>query len=181
VCTLSTDGSVSTSLIVSNSNALNVLGSLTLLPTSTVHGEVSSQTTAPLLAVSGSLDVTGSTLVLVVGPGVHNVLVAQAGQLSGQLSNFTVVSSDPCTSVTSSQLVQSSSSLSVTVQTSDTCGSSLSAGAIAGIVVGCALVAALLVLALVLFHRHRTRLRDAQANTDLRGLELSELKRTSGQ
>jgi hypothetical protein len=192
LCTFVGNLVAGTSLAVSGNSSLVVEGDLQLTSSSTLTVYASPRIAGAFVRVRGRCTFAG-TLKLIVGRGSsaasrrrtdESVQVVDAQQTSGQFSAVTVTSSDPCTSVTSSDATYSGTGMSVLVQTTDSCAppsTGLSGGAIAGIAVGCVALAAIIVVAIVLLQRRARRRRDMQRNVMLQAEEMEQLQHASAQ
>jgi hypothetical protein len=135
VCTSTVSVVSNATLSVSTLSTLNVVGSVTLAPSSTLVVSITSEPQVALLTATSSITVNGVLHLSVGSVGSGTVTIASAPVIDGTFSSVQVASLDACTNVTSSSPMYTSSTISVAFQTSNTC-SGLSGGAIAGIVVG---------------------------------------------
>jgi hypothetical protein len=188
VCTLTRSAIIFSTLVVSNNSTLVVNGNLSFTPTSTLTAIVPFFGSIPLLSLTGLCRITGGMLRVVIGSrtglrrDTQTVTVVSASQVSGQFASSNVTSFDPCINVASSQVVYSSSTISVTLQTTNVCSNSsnsLSIGATVGLVIGSIAGVVLLVAALVLLNKRSRTQRDTKHNLFLRSTELEKLKRMS--
>lgn len=161
-------------LSVSTASTLSVIGTLTLTGTSTLLAAVPSVPVSPLLSSSAPAAING-TVVLVVGAvAAGSVTLVSAPAISGTFESLAVRSSEACTGATS--LVYSATTVTVTFQSVPLCSGQLSAGAVAGIVVGGVVVAAAVTLVVVLVLRKRVDIQDSRENARLREAQMNELQ-----
>lgn len=156
-----------TTLVLQDAQQLQVDDTVVLLPVTVTSLEVSSTNPgrAPII-VSGSLTLAG-TLQLTVPPSAGDgqavplITVVGEGRVQGAFSSVNVSSPDrPCDRVKGDF---DATTLSVLLRTDDCANGGLTAGAIAGIVVGSAVAVTLLVGALgwLYWRRRKTSLRGA--------------------
>lgn len=175
VCTSSVPVTASSVLVVSSSSSLSILGTLTLLPGSTLVASITSLTvSAPALASASLTASVAGVLQLSVGAVQSGVVtVLSAGLITGTFSSVVATSTLPCTVVTATPSY-SETAITVAFSTSNSCDG-LSPGAIAGIAVAAAVVGLLLIgLAICLMRRALSR-RDERANKELRANHMANI------
>ena len=192
---------------LSISGNLNVQGLLILDSTAaiTVGGSVTAinalqVSTGATLVAGGTLNIIGAsfTPVVTINPGNAaniTIVVAQFSQFGG--GSFTVnpavvsFANPSCVSLGPPSQDVSSTALSTTIAVTSHCSSNggggsnttlpsstpLSAGAIAGITLGCVIVAALAVCGLYVFHRYRVGTRTTKMSSRLKERELDEVSK----
>lgn len=192
--------SVSNSVVVStgvvNVTSSTISGDLSCVGTCLVENNIVTQ---GVVAVLGNISLAAqvqSTGLLVLDSATSTLRIAVRetssgrttvtplffGGLNGTFSSITVASFDqsPCVShsVAPGSVVYGSTSLSIAVDTRNSCSGSgaLSAGAVVGISIGCAAAAAVAVFVGVVIAKKIMVARDATANSMLRGESLSQLK-----
>ena len=122
----------------------------------------------PILKVVGTAQLAGtltlqldSSLTRALRAVPASVAVVEAGAVTGMFESVVVTSTDPCESVMATP-VSSSSTLSVTLTSTDTCASGgLPVGAIVGISVGVVLVGVVIALFVVLWWRRQRKRRES--------------------
>ncbi len=174
VCTASTSVLITSRLSVSTSSVLVVQGSLTLDGTSRMDAQVLVASASPLASATGDVVVSGSLFVVVSSAVPSSTLVlVRAASISGTFASSSVVSSDSCSNVVSGPLSVSATTISVTVQITNTC--ELSSGSIVGLAVGVIVVAVAVVIVLVCVTRWKRDRYDRRTNEKLKNRDLENV------
>ncbi len=144
--------------------------------------------------VSGQVTIAPGTNATLTGVTTGNVVLIQAGSVSGEFASLTAVSGSPCITATATPSY-SSSTVSALVTTTNVCpnvvdggsggGSGLSGGAIAGIAIGAIVGGILLVVVIYIFTRRLMRKRQQKMIAHLRASNIAavqgELNAVEGQ
>ncbi len=164
-------------LFVNSTIGLVVVGNLTLSAGAATVVAIDGVPTTALITATGDAQVHGTmTVSLSNSPDGAVIPILTAVSLRGQFSNISMVSIDPCSSYSTSDVLYSSSTVSIVIHVVPMCsGDTLSTGAIVGIAVGAGVVAIVTVLLIVFVMRRSIARRDALANRNLKNKELDDL------
>ena len=143
-----------------------IVGDLQLSP-----GSILAVPPGQMVVVTGSAFINGSSATVVAGTsaGIQELFILSASNIVGSFSEVSVTTIDASCSYAMVQNVNyNPSSVSVTVFLESLCNYGLSAGAIAGIVIGCVVLAVAAVLLIHVIYLKTREVQTRRANDDIR-------------